>query len=704
VYRIFDAVRIGQITGATGPTWKHLTDPVGHPLLTDTGRFWNAIGIDLGANAEHSDGRLYFFTGDVATDQSGNPPDNSDMVAWTAEPEVLRNGGHLLTDSWDFQLPRSGPNVHGQPGWQFCMRCCALFYTLGAPAACSLGGTHDTYGLSWDLSVPVEPASEGQNQWRFCTKCHQLFYKGGPINGCAGGGDHDDHGSWAFVLPVRPGSQGGQSDWRYCANCHCLFFNGWPTKGICSAAPGGGIHLNAVTDQDIPNARYDPFHAAPPTGYLGSNETPGAVFSFDGRMYVFGGVAPPGPSTPHRDGDPQPGNYLFSKTDPSKCGAWDIEFLLAPELGWCVNVGRLEPHAPLGLHFLAVRNIGEQPHRRNGFRMCHKCEALFYADGPTSGVCAYDGLPHQPDDALGDFSLEINPAEDAHNQTNWKICQHCALLFWSIDAQQGRCAFGGQHVWDESDDLFRVPHDIPIDDHLFDRLRFCVRCHGLVRTDQTNWMVFTSATVVDNATHPVLQQAAGQGLVMIAYDFTTFNTFSLVWMPLFPGQRPQFETIRYYHRGKDRWTDVPDRSPGYELFSHPFKTYTHVSATWRRDAHCWVVLYGTASSDTNQTQPMVARFSTDLVRWSDPQPIFDPLRDAAYSSWMHDPSADHISDIPPRQAASQKGWAYGGFIVDRYTKWYPQDRILQLVYTLSTGAPYQIQLMETLMTLADPVA
>lgn len=43
-------------------------------------------------------------------------------------------------------------------------------------------------------------------------------------------------------------------------------------------------------------------------------------------------------------------------------------------------------------------------------------------------------------------------------------------------------------------------------------------------------------------------------------------------------------------------------------------------------------------------------------------------------------------------------------ILDRYTKWYPQDRILQLVYTLSTGAPYQIQLMETWMTLADPVA
>jgi hypothetical protein len=71
---------------------------------------------------------------------------------------------------------------------------------------------------------------------------------------------------------------------------------------------------------------------------------------------------------------------------------------------------------------------------------------------------------------------------------------------------------------------------------------------------------------------------------------------------------------------------------------------------------------------------------------------------------MHDPSADHISDIPPRQAASQKGWAYGGFIVDRYTKWYPQDRLLQLAYTLSTAAPYQIQLMETLMTLGDPVA
>ena len=427
MYRIFNADRIGQITGATGQTWKHLTDPVGNPLLTDTGRFWNAIGIDLGANAEHSDGRLYFFTGDVATDRSGNPPDNSDMVAWTAEPEVLRNGGHLLTDSWDFQLPRSGPNVHGQPGWQFCMRCCALFYTLGAPAACSLGGNHDTYGLSWDLSVPVEPATEGQNQWRFCTKCHPAVLQRRPHQRLRGRRRSRRPGQ----LGVRPACAAGIP--RRAVGLALL--RQLPLPVLQRMADQG--HLQRRARRRHPPQRGDrpghpqrplrPFPRRPADGLPRLQRDPRRRVQLRRphvrlrrRRPARADHAPPGRVTRSR------ATTCSAKPTRPKAGQWDIEFLLAPKLGWCVDVGRLEPHAPLGLHFLAVRNIGEQPHRRNGFRMCHKCEALFYAGGPTNGVCAYDGLPHQPDDALGDFSLEINPAEDAHDQTNWKMCQHCA--------------------------------------------------------------------------------------------------------------------------------------------------------------------------------------------------------------------------------------------------------------------------------------
>jgi hypothetical protein len=49
--------RIGQISGTTGPTWLRLVDAVGNPLLTNTGP-WNVVGVDEGANVEHTDCRL----------------------------------------------------------------------------------------------------------------------------------------------------------------------------------------------------------------------------------------------------------------------------------------------------------------------------------------------------------------------------------------------------------------------------------------------------------------------------------------------------------------------------------------------------------------------------------------------------------------------------------------------------------------------
>src|SRR5713101_804219 len=88
-------IRIGQLTGSKDPTtapperprpWPLLVDAQGWPLLNDTG-VWGAAGIDLGANTEHSDGRLYFFFGDTATTRKSSNKQNSDMVAWTHEAD-----------------------------------------------------------------------------------------------------------------------------------------------------------------------------------------------------------------------------------------------------------------------------------------------------------------------------------------------------------------------------------------------------------------------------------------------------------------------------------------------------------------------------------------------------------------------------------------------------------------------------------------
>ena len=853
--------RIGQISGTTGSSWPMLVDPVGNPLLTDTGA-WNIVGVDEGANAEHSDGRLYFFFGDAATDLSGRPPENADPVAWTDEAALLCHGGHQAM-GLRFRLPISGAGVEGQSHWQFCLKCSALFWN-GDPhfkGCCSSGGAHDTFGVGLDFSLPFEPtASAGQHQWRFCVKCASLFWEGDPATtgACPAGGTHAAAG-WKFVIPAEPGAHSGQQDWRFCVRCHGLFFDGYPSKGICAGAPGGGFHLHVVTQDGAPRGPFDAFRAEEPIGFTGSLETPNGAFSHDGRMYVFAGFTEERYSRRKRPGDPQTGQYLFSKDDPSKPGPYDTEFLLSPRLGCCARDASrtvYESHTPLGLQFLLAHDLALAPDRRSGWRSCRKCAAIFFdGDAAFKGVCQRGG-PHEPDPSVPEvFSLEIGMQEDVQNQSNWRQCRACLALYWAKDEQDsGLCPAGGHHLpmgevlraphpsiapyvlgqadwrfctkchalfWNgdggngtcaadggqhhaagynfqvpftagevahpeqfwrycakcaalffqdgphacpkdhgphqaagwyfsppqniaaslewqgnwchcgkcgglyfdgypdkgscpadgqghlraTSSAEYQLPHNPGVDAWTRDGFRFCIRCHGLVRSDQTPWAPWTAPTVVENAEHPLLPATTGKGLVMISFDW---HHFGLSWMPLVPGRRPLPDTIRHFHARKRVWSDTIDRSPGYELFAQFAEArYTHVSASWLREPRCWVVLYGTASDKVEQDRPIMARFSVDLLAWSDEVPLFDPNREHAYGVYMHDPAAgDHIHpDLPPAQppGQNQKAWAYGAFLIDRYTTWDPTSRVLNLVYLMSPSSPYQVQLMETALHLPDPV-
>jgi hypothetical protein len=210
--------------------------------------------------------------------------------------------------------------------------------------------------------------------------------------------------------------------------------------------------------------------------------------------------------------------------------------------------------------------------------------------------------------------------------------------------------------------------------------------------------------LVNNQEHSVLGVSSGQGVVMISYDWANFR---LSWMPVTPGQRPAFDSIRYFHRAKQTWSETPDSSPGYELFAHPFPgQYTHVSSSWLPCPQCWVVLFGRASDNVNQDQPIVARFSTDLLAWSDEVPLFDPNREQAYGAYMHDPAKQDgfFPNLPPQvPGQNNKAWAYGAFLINRYTTWNLDNRILNLVYLMSPSSPYQVQLMETAVRLPTPI-
>jgi hypothetical protein len=65
----------------------------------------------------------------------------------------------------------------------------------------------------------------------------------------------------------------------------------------------------------------------------------------------------------------------------------------------------------------------------------------------------------------------------------------------------------------------------------------------------------------------------------------------------------------------------------------------------------------------------------------------------------------HINpDIPPRQDPTRPehdGWAYGAFLLSRYTEWDVTTRELGIYYLLSLSSPYQVQLMHTRLFIPD---
>lgn len=334
--QLLGTARIGQLTGSTStnplppdPPWPDPIDAQHWPLLNDTG-IWGVNGVDLGANTEHDDGRLYFFFGDVAIDH------NPDFIAWTDDRSVLHHGGHLAI-GWNFFIPndhQGAGDTTGQRRWRFCLKCGGMFWSPdNVPAGvCPKNGAHEFHPESFEFFLPNDQQgatdATGQKDWRFCRKCRGLFWarNGDPAGSVCpnpeGGPTHDPIG-WNFHLPndhQGAGPATGQR-WRFCTWCHGLFWNDDGFKGLCPGAPGGGVHLRPLLRQvtDAP-ATFAHFTVASPIGELGPNETPTGTFSYGGKVYVFVWVGT------NRDQLHIAGSYLVSNPDPAHRSVFDIEF------------------------------------------------------------------------------------------------------------------------------------------------------------------------------------------------------------------------------------------------------------------------------------------------------------------------------------------------------------------------------------------
>ncbi|OBF50472.1 hypothetical protein A5787_08030 [Mycobacterium sp. 852002-50816_SCH5313054-b] len=223
------------------------------------------------------------------------------------------------------------------------------------------------------------------------------------------------------------------------------------------------------------------------------------------------------------------------------------------------------------------------------------------------------------------------------------------------------------------------------------------------------WQV--AAVVVDNAQHPGLPSPDGQGVVLLGGGWG--NQLCLAWMSLQPGS-PDPSTIRYC-TGDSSWTPAHtnvDDALAAEVSAvglAPLPAhYTSISALWIEDAGQWVVAYSLANKPDPllPAGPVVVRFAPNpWGPWSDEVPIFNPCRERAYGNFMHWSGMDDLNTrIPPTWLAWQDtpGFAYGAFMIDKFTNFDRDTRDLNLVYLMSTSSPYQVQVMRTVVRLPPP--
>jgi hypothetical protein len=224
------------------------------------------------------------------------------------------------------------------------------------------------------------------------------------------------------------------------------------------------------------------------------------------------------------------------------------------------------------------------------------------------------------------------------------------------------------------------------------------------------WQV--GAVRVNNAEHPGLPAPDGDGVVLLGGGVG--DQIYLAWMSLQPERGLVPSTIRYYTGGSS-WT--PAETDLTAALAHEAdavgvvplpKHYTSVSAMWREDAGQWAVAYSLACKPDPllPAEPVVARFAANpWGPWSDEIQIFNTCRERAYGSFMHWSGMDDLNTrIPPSEAAwgDSPGFAYGAFMMDRFTTFDLATRDLSLVYLMSTSSPYQVQVMRTVVRLPPP--
>ena len=134
-------------------------------------------------------------------------------------------------------------------------------------------------------------------------------------------------------------------------------------------------------------------------------------------------------------------------------------------------------------------------------------------------------------------------------------------------------------------------------------------------------------------------------------------------------------------------------------------TLGDLSVTWCKDLGLWLMTYDQRAPTTGIA---FSYSKTPWGPWSEPQVIFNDVRDGALGKFIHDPriKPDDGLEGPvigsvQADPAAVKGGTYAPYVVERWTKVHGSE--LDLYYVLSTWNPYVVVLMKSQLKVDQPL-
>jgi hypothetical protein len=539
------------------------------------------------------------------------------------------------------------------------------------------GGSHEVLGYQFVL--PHDQTSSGPREanWTRCELCSGLFHSGvepafpRPIVSysggiCPHGGAHvGKESNPLFSIPVGVAENAlNQANWRRCGNCDGIYWDGKTNaKGVCPATgrghqPGDQVMLLLPHDQpedDNNQANWRRCRKCQSLFWSGTDDR---------------GRCPAGGAHDHQGKD----DFVPALQD---------EFILA-------------------------HDVVPDSHHQSNWRFCSKCRSMFFDTG-TSPVRACAGGPGGHNVQGFMFVLPHGLPGDLWHQDNWARCGKCEVIFRGSLAIRldGGPTFVGTGVCAADNtahqpvgSIFALPHRIPAS-YQERNWRFCTKCFGLVSIEQAQKFWGSAAVVVRHAEHPYLPPSE-QEYSLVIFGFG-WGDFYLAWMPL-GSEGPKLQSTLYY-TGKGYLPWDRDVANAVSIGNAP-GTYTSLSAAWFKSLGRWIILYSQATDAEDVDgfrRPALARLGALPWQLSEEVVIFDPQRENAWGAYMHQPGLDDINpSVPPAEppGVDHPGWAYGVYLLTKYTEWAPGTRELGIYYLLSLSSPYQVQLMYTRMRIS----